>query len=197
VAAMIGVAQALREVQVAHTVVFVAFGAEENGAPSGADVYIQSLGDRIHNVIAMLNIDSVGVGDALNVYAGAEITWPTPVDPTPIIHPGPTWVRDLALDLASATGTPLRTSPDATWKGFTGDWSDHYAFVLAGVPIAYFEAWQWDVGDPWWGQETAHGDIMKTTQDVVEAVKPAQVETAAEIVAATAIQIATSPFLPG
>jgi hypothetical protein len=127
------------------------------------------------------------------VYAGAEITWPTPIDPTPIIHPGPTWVRDLALDAARNMDLPLRTSPVETWKGFTGDWSDHYAFVMAGVPVAYFEAWQWDAGDPWWGQETASGDVMKTSMDVFEAVKPAQVEMAAEIVAATTAAIAALP----
>jgi hypothetical protein len=195
VAAMLGVAQALQDVQLVHTVVFVAFGAEEGGSPSGAEFYIQSLGDQINNVVAMLNIDAVGIGDALNVYAGAEVTWPTPIDPTPIIHPGPTWVRDLALNVAGTMGQPLRTSPAETWKGFTGDWSDHYAFVMANVPVAYFEAWQWDTGDPWWGQETAVGDVMKTTGDVYGAIKPAQVESAAEIIAATAASIANDTAL--
>lgn len=196
IAAMLGVAQALQDVQLAHTVVFVAFGAEEGGSPSGAEYYIQSLGDQINNVVAMLNIDAVGIGDALNVYAGAEVTWPTPVDPTPIIHAGPTWVRDLALNVAGTMSQSLRTSPAETWKGFTGDWSDHYAFVMADVPIAYFEAWQWDAGDAWWGQETAAGDLMKTTSDVYEAIKPAQVESATEIIAATAAAIANNPTLP-
>ncbi len=196
VAAMLGVAQALTDVQLQHTVVFVAFGAEEGGSPSGAEFYIQSLGEQINNVVAMLNIDAVGIGDELNVYAGAEVTWPTPVDPTPIIHPGPTWVRELALNVAGTMGQALRTSPAETWKGFTGDWSDHYAFVTANVPVAYFEAWQWNVGDAWWGQETATGDVMKTTNDVYEAIKPAQVESAAEIIAAIAASIANDPALP-
>ncbi len=192
VAAMLAAAEALADLDTLHTLVFIAFGAEEGGDPSGADVYVESLGDEIGNVIAMLNLDSVGVGANLNVYAGAEITWPDDEDAAPEIVGGPTWVRDLALDLAAEMNLPLGTTPDETWGGFTGDWSDHYAFVLEGVPVAYFEAWLWEGGEnPWWGQETEAGDVMHTPGDVYENVVPEKVEMAAEVVAAAAAAIAT------
>jgi len=161
VAALLAAAEALAGVETQHTLVFVAFGAEEGGRPSGAEVYVERLGDDAEDVIAMINIDSVGVGTNLNVYAGAVITWPDDEDADPVIEGGPVWVRDVALDLAAELNLPFDTSPAETWGGFTGDWSDHYAFVLAGVPVAYFEAWQWaGAENPWWGQETAEGDVM-------------------------------------
>lgn len=196
VAAILAAAEMLADVDLTHTLVFVAFGAEEVGL-YGSDVYIESLGDDIGNVIAMINVDSVGVGTTLNVYAGAEITWPENEDDAPAIVGGPTWVRDLALALADDMSLPFATSPDDTWGGFTGDWSDHYAFVLAGVPVVYFEAWQWSgAEDPWWGQETAEGDVMHTPGDVYASVVPEKVEMAAELIAATAYQVASGEAGP-
>jgi acetylornithine deacetylase/succinyl-diaminopimelate desuccinylase-like protein len=193
VAAILAAAEALADYDTPHTLIFVAFGAEENGDPTGADVFVEDLGDEIDNVIAMINVDSVGVGTNLNVYAGAEITWPESDEEAPVIEGGPTWVRDLALDMAAEMNLPFGTSPDDTWGGFTGDWSDHYAFVLEGVPVVYFEAWQWDgAEDPWWGQETPDGDVMHSSGDVYENVVPEKVEMSAELIAATTYAIASS-----
>jgi hypothetical protein len=192
VAVLLAAARALADFDTQHTLVFIAFGAEEGGDPSGADVYVESLGEGVDNVIAMLNVDSVGVGTTLNVYAGAVITWPEEEGAAPTIEGGPVWVRDTALDLAEELGLPFGTTPEETWGGFTGDWSDHYAFVLAGVPVAYFEAWQWaGAEDPWWGQETAEGDVMHSPDDVYENVVPEKVEMTAELVAATTYAIAS------
>ena len=197
VAAILAAAEAMAGMDLTHTLVFVAFGAEEVGLV-GSDAYVEALGDDIGNVIAMINVDSVGVGTNLNVYAGAEITWPESDDDAPTIDGGPTWVRDLSLSLAEDMGLPFTTSPDDSWGGFTGDWSDHYAFVLAGVPVVYFEAWQWTgAEDPWWGEETAEGDVMHTPGDVYENVVPEKVEMAAELIAATAYQVASGEAVPG
>jgi alkaline phosphatase isozyme conversion protein len=197
VAAMLAAAEAMSNVETEHTLVFVAFGAEEGGM-LGSDYYVTSLGDGIDNVIAMLNLDSVGMGTTTNVYAGATVTWPGwDEEGVPELEGGPTWVRDLALDLADEMNLSFGTSPEKSWDGFTGDWSDHYPFVLAGVPVAYFEAWDWEAGkNPWWGQETAEGDLMHTRHDVYENIVPEKVETTAELVAATATVIATGMAVP-
>ncbi|HVO71350.1 MAG TPA: M20/M25/M40 family metallo-hydrolase [Aggregatilineaceae bacterium] len=196
VAAMLAAAEALKDVEPVHTMVFVAFGSEEIG-DLGADEYVKSLGDDIQKVVAMLNIDTVGAGTSTNVYAGATITWPEDENAAPTIEGGPTWVRDLALSLAGTMNLTFGTTPADTWGGFTGDWSDHYPFVLAGVPVAYFEAWQWTGAEnPWWGQETAQGDVLHTAQDVYDVVVPEKVETVAELVSATTYAIATSATLP-
>ncbi len=197
VAAMLAAAEALKELSLDYTVMFVAFAAEEGGSPSGAEVFVEGLGDQIDNVVAMINIDSVGVGTTLNVYAGAVITWPEDEDGAPTIEGGETWVRDTALDLAAELDLPFGTSPDDTWGGYTGDWSDHYPFVLADVPIVYFEAWQWSGAEnPWWGQETADGDVMHTELDGYDSVVPEKVEMAAELIAATTATIATGQAGP-
>lgn len=192
VAVILAAAEALQDVEPVHTLVFVAFGSEENGDPMGSEYFVESLGDDVEDVIAMINIDSVGVGETLNVYAGAVVEWPDDEDAAPGIEGGPVWVRDLALSLADEMDLPFGTTPPESWDGYTGDWSDHYAFVLEDVPVAYFEAWQWeDVENPWWGQETPDGDVMHTEDDVYESVVPEKVEMTAELVAATAAAIAT------
>jgi acetylornithine deacetylase/succinyl-diaminopimelate desuccinylase-like protein len=194
VAAMMAAAKALADVATVHTLVFVAFGAEEGGNPSGSDVYVENLGDDIEHVIAMINVDSVGVGSTMNVYAGAVVTWR---NSGPEFEGGPTWVRDTALDLAAEMGLPFGTTPDETWAGYIGDWSDHYAFVLKDVPVAYFEAYGWEgAPNPWFGIETPEGDIMNTARDVYEAVVPEKVEMAAEVVAATTYVIASGLVTP-
>jgi len=198
VAAMLAAAEVLQNIEPLHTLVFVAFGAEEGGSPSGASAYVDRLGEDITNVVAMINLDSVGVGTALNVYAGAKITWPEAEDAAPEIEGGPVWVRDLALELAAGLGLPFGTSPDDTWGGFTGDCSDHYAFVVQDVPVVYFEAWQWEgAADPWWGQETAEGDVMHTEGDVYDNVVPQKVENAAELLAALTLALVTGEGAPG
>jgi alkaline phosphatase isozyme conversion protein len=197
VAAMLGAAEALADIETVHTLVFVAFGAEEVGLV-GSHEYVNSLGDRIHNVIAMINLDSVGVGSQLNVYAGALVTWPENGSNPPQFEGGPTWVRDTALDLASEMGLPFSTTPDSSWAGYIGDWSDHYPFVEAGVPIAYFEAFGWQgADDPWWGIETPQGEVMHTEKDTIDAVVPAKVEMAAELLAAITYAIASGQVSGG
>jgi acetylornithine deacetylase/succinyl-diaminopimelate desuccinylase-like protein len=194
VAAMMAAARALADIQTVHTLVFVAFGAEEGGNPSGAEVYVENLGDDIEHVIAMINLDSVGVGSSLNVYAGAVVTG---AGGGPPFEGGPTWVRDTALDLAAEMGLPFGTTPDETWAGYIGGWSDHYPFVLAGVPIAYFEAYGWEgARDPWRGIETPEGDVMHTAKDVYESVVPEKVEMTAEVTAATIYVIASGLVTP-
>ncbi len=198
VAAMLAAAEVLQNIEPVHTLVFVAFGAEEGGSPSGASAYVDRLGDDITRVRAMVNVDSVGIGTALHVYAGAKITWPEAEDAAPEIEGGPVWVRDLALELAVGLYLPFGTSPDDTWGGFTGDWSDHYAFVVQDVPVVYFEAWQWEgAADPWWGQETAEGDVMHTEGDVYDNVVPQKVENAAELLAALTLALVTGEGAPG
>ena len=197
VAAMLGAAEALADVETVYTLVFVAFGAEEVGLV-GSHEYVNSLSDNIANVIAMINLDSVGVGSQLNVYAGALVTSPENGNHPPQFEGGPTWVRDTALGLAAEMGLPFSTTPDSSWGGFIGDWSDHYAFVEAGVPIAYFEAFGWQgADDPWWGIETPQGEVMHTEKDTIDAVVPEKVEMAAELLAATAYEIASGQVTGG
>ncbi len=197
VAAMLAAAKVLSGMELNHTLIFIAFGAEEGGRPSGANVYVEGLSEEeLGSITAMINLDSVGIGTVLNVYAGAIVEEIEDQD-EPKLEGGPTWVRDLALELAEEMELPFSTTPDETWGGYTGAWSDHYAFVKAGIPIVYFEAWLWEGAEnPWWGQETEEGDVMHSEGDIYENVIPDKVEMSAELLAATAYEIATGAFTP-
>lgn len=158
----------------------ISFGAEEGAEPSGASFYVSSLSPaERERILVQINLDTIGAGDNLNVYAGAKVTrGGSYTDKTP----GPTWARDMAARLAVSLGYQPATSPASTWNGFSGPWGDHYPFVLLGVPIAFIEFWNWEYGDdPGWGQETEQGDFMHTADDRWENVRRSNVRTAAHL----------------
>jgi hypothetical protein len=156
---MLATARALVDVPAAAEIRFIAFGAEEKKF-CGSAAYVQNELSRseIARTVAMINIDCVGVGDNFNVAAGSR---------------GSKWVSELALEIGQALGYPLGTTPDRVTYGAgrTGDFGDSVPFIDAGIPIAYFEAWNWSIGDPAWGQETAEfGDVAHSPLDTYEFV---------------------------
>ncbi len=189
VAALLAAAQALAALETRHDIVFVAFGAEEMGL-SGSRAFVDALSaDQRAAILVMFNVDTVGIGDHAYVYAGAIVA--------PDVVPGPVWARDLALAVAADLGHDLRTSPPRSWDGFTGPWSDHYPFAEHGIAVAYFERWNWDVGDPTWGAETAAGgDYLHTARDRFANVDPALVEPVAETLAASIALLASGQGHP-
>lgn len=196
VAALLETAKLLSQIDTDHTLVFIGFGAEEYGNPMGSEYYVKSVEQHTEQMTAMLNLDAIGGGRYPYVHAGAKVTLYAPEQGNVSFTGGASWVRDLAVQVASILGNEMRTAPPTYWNGYTGFWSDHYAFVLADVPVAYFEAWDWHspADSPWWGQETLEGDISNTSKDVLEKVIPQQVEKITEVVAGTAIAIATHPI---
>ncbi len=184
VAVMLEAAEVLSNYKTNGTIKFVAFGAEEVGLFGSQYYTSQMTEDEIENTVAMINLDSVGVGDHFNVYSGKDN------------NPG--WVRDLALKIGQGIGHDIRTSPgnqDLTdcyyyfAEGETEDWSDHFYFRLLGIPIAYFEMMNWEL-DACEGLETEkYGWIMHTCRDNLSMVDPEKLEMTAEVVAALAFQI--------
>ncbi len=71
VAAIMGVARALKEHEVSlkRSVVFVAFGAEEQGI-LGSEIYVKNAPVSLEKTVGLLNLDGVGVGDKIGVTAG-------------------------------------------------------------------------------------------------------------------------------
>ena len=176
---LLEVAEVLANYKTHGTIKFVAFGAEEMGL-YGSFHYADQMSEKdIANTATMINLDSVGVGDHFNVYAGID---------------GPGWARDLALRIGQRIGHDIRTSPgepscDFLAWGEAGDWSDHVAFRYLGIPIAYFEMMNWDI-EPCEGEETEdYGWIMHTCMDNLSMVSKDKLEMTAEVVAALAFQI--------
>lgn len=186
VATILVVAEALATLHTQHNLVFIAFGAEEIGL-LGSKAYVDALtAAQRDNILAMFNVDTVGAGDFAYVYAGI-------IDGSRTHNtPGPTWARDLALDVANNLNVDLRTTPPEGWDGFIGPWSDHAPFAEEGIAVAYFERWNWEGNDLFWGVETAeHGDFLHTARDTVDNVDPALAEPVAEVLASTLALLAT------
>ena len=179
VGVMLEAAEVLANYKTHGTIIFVAFGAEEMGL-RGSRYYAEQMTEKdIANTVAMINLDSVGVGDHFNVYAGID-------------NPG--WARDLALKIGQRMGHDLRTSPGEpsceflAW-GEAGDWSDHVAFRHLGIPIAYFEMMNWEI-EPCEGEETEeYGWVMHTCMDNLSMISHEKLEMTAEVLAALAFQI--------
>ncbi|CAM4381725.1 Zn-dependent M28 family amino/carboxypeptidase [Paenibacillus endophyticus] len=134
VAVMLESAKAVAQLNTPYTVKFIAFGAEEVGT-QGSQYYVSQMStvDK-QNTVAMINLDSLAVGDFMYIYGSKGSKG---------------FVRELGLDIAERLDLDLITNPGLNPKypaGTTGDWSDHAAFSKAGIPIAYLEATNWNLG---------------------------------------------------
>ncbi|MFS0723031.1 M20/M25/M40 family metallo-hydrolase [Paenibacillus sp. 1P07SE] len=146
--------QALPEEQRPYTVRFIAFGAEEVGL-QGSKYYVnQMTEEQIDNTVAMINLDSLAAGDMMYIYGGAGAGG---------------FVRDLGLAIADRDGLDVTTNPglNADYpEGTTGDWSDHAPFKAKGIPYAYLEATNWEIGDlDGYTQTEEHDEIFHTYKD--------------------------------
>lgn len=118
-----------------YTLVFVAFGAEETGL-NGSKAYVDKMSaTEKKNTVVMINLDSLIAGDDMNIYGdfGKKGVY-----------------RDLALGFAKEQGIPLTTNMGSNPKfplGTTGDWSDHAPFKAVGIPYAYMEGTNWNLGE--------------------------------------------------
>ncbi|WP_313370996.1 M28 family peptidase [Sedimentibacter sp.] len=153
-AVMLTTAEMLKDVQTDYTIKFVAFGAEEVGL-QGSNYYASQMSEEdIANTIAMINLDTVLVGDYMYAYGNLGEAG---------------WVREQALFLAKTLGLEVVTQrglhPDYP-AGTTGDWSDHAPFKRLGLPWLYFESTNWEIGEFDGYEETeSHGSIMHTSKD--------------------------------
>ena len=134
-AVMLEVAEKLKDVKTPYTIRFIAFGSEETG-DNGSAFYVSQMDKAaIANTLVMINMDSLAVGDDMNVYGG---------------YGKDGLVRDYALKVAKEMGLDLKTNMGANPEyplGSTGDWSDHAPFQAAGMNYVYFEATNWYLGD--------------------------------------------------
>lgn len=144
----------LKNKQTPYTLKIVFFGAEEAGL-QGSKYYVSQMSavDK-KNTVAMINLDSLLAGDFMYVY-GDEGKKGT--------------LRELALTFAKQYKIPMQTNPGLNPEypaGTTGDWSDHAPFKAAGIPYAYFEATNWEIGDlDGYTQTVKHGGIWHTAND--------------------------------
>lgn len=162
VAVMLEAAEVLKKIPTPYSILFVAFGAEEVGLQGSNYFVSQMSAEDIQNTVGMINLDSLAVGDYMYVHGS----------------PGEEgFLRDQALAIADKKKLDLRINeglnPDYP-AGTTGDWSDHAPFKKAGIPIAYFEATNWEIGDlDGYEQTEEYGGIWHTNNDTLEFIQQA------------------------
>lgn len=149
VAAMLAVAAHFKQHPPLHTVVFVAFDAEELGS-GGANAFLKALPFPREQLAFNLNLDMVSRNDSNEVWASGLYHNPS--------------LRYLVAAAARHSTVKVRTGHDKPMlmAGRVEDWtysSDHRSFHAAGVPFLYF-----GVAD--------HADYHQPT-DVAEKIDPA------------------------
>ncbi len=148
VGVMLEVAEKIQNIDTPYTIRFIAFGAEETGL-RGSNYYVsQMTKPEINHTKAMINLDSLAAGDRRYVHGNTGKKG---------------WVRELALDISNELDIDLQVNPGLNPhypKGTTGNWSDHAAFKEAGIPFAYFESTNWEIGAlDGYTQTREHGSI--------------------------------------
>lgn len=155
VALMLELARHLQAEDTPYTLVFVGFGAEEIGL-KGSRHFVRSMTQEERDAtFLMINFDSVAGGDTVNAYSPAKVRWP-----------------QLTLrQIARSQGGTIITSPAFNKDypyGTTGDWSDHVAFLKAGIPYLYIEATNWLLGDKdGYINTKKDGEIWHTKKDTI------------------------------
>jgi aminopeptidase YwaD len=117
VATMLEAARILAEEELAYNIEFAAFGAEEIGLV-GSYQYLDGLSDEEFNdLVAMINMDMVGVGDAVGVMTVEENA--------------ESFVADLAEIYLDKFGYSYDRSTSSS--------SDHEGFELSGIPSVFLD----------------------------------------------------------
>ncbi|MFZ5821544.1 MAG: M28 family peptidase [Chloroflexota bacterium] len=132
VGVMLEVAERVANMDTPYTIVFIAFGSEENDL-DGSYHYAELMSpSEVQGTIAYVNLDSLAAGDITYVYSdeGKDA-----------------FLRDWVLGWASKNNIPLQTIPNADLEA-DGDYvADYGAFKDKGIPFIYFEATNWNLGD--------------------------------------------------
>lgn len=161
VAVMLEVAERIKKYSREYDIVFVAFGAEEVGL-RGSDYYAgQMSAEDTARAIAMINFDSLIVGDKLYIHAGANEK---------------TWARDEMLRLIRRHKLPIEMQPGLNPHypaGLTPDYfSDYTAFNQAGIPVVAFESTNWEIDElDGYTQTEEYGSFWHTPNDNLDKIE--------------------------
>lgn len=164
VSVLLEVSNRLKDMETPYTIHFVFFDAEETGM-EGSRLYAAEMSSSdLENTIAMINLDSLAVGDFSYIYGNEGESGV---------------IRDWSLEYAQKNGIPLITQSGknpAYPAGTTVDASDHVPFLRKGIQYAYFEATNWELGnldgytqvDDMYGDE---GEIWHTPYDDIDYIQ--------------------------
>lgn len=162
VGVMLEVAEVLKKKKTPYSIVFVAFGAEEGGLNGSNHYAKQMTAKEISNTIGMINLDSLAAGDKMYVHGSAG-------------EDG--FIRDQAMNISKKKKLDIGINPGLNPDypaGTTGDWSDHAPFDKLGIPFAYFESTNWEIGElDGYEQTEKYGGIWHTENDTLAFIEEA------------------------
>jgi alkaline phosphatase isozyme conversion protein len=162
VGVMLEVAEVLKKVSTPYSIVFIAFGAEEGGLNGSNHYASQMTEEDINKTVGMINLDSLAVGDKMYVHGSAG-------------EEG--FIREQALNIAEKKNLDIGINPGLHPDypaGTTGDWSDHAPFNELGIPFAYFESTNWEIGElDGYEQTEEYGGVWHTKNDTLAFIETA------------------------
>ncbi len=141
-AALLGIARNLKNKIPPYSIKLVHFGAEEVGL-WGSKAYVNSVPSKLHNIIGMINLDTIIGGDKLYIHSAQTKPYSCRGISSVTYNSSPTLRKrliKLSNSLMSDSSFNIHPATKAFAKGETGSWSDHSSFSCSGIPIAYIEA---------------------------------------------------------
>lgn len=177
VAAMLAVADNLKDADLPFNVTFIAFGAEEKGM-LGSKHYVENVlsQSQKENILLMVNLDCISAGDYLYLFC---MDWQSGHED---------FIRQQAQSLEGFDGLALRALPlnkkfisdpfgGAAYSHY-GYLSDNYYFVRENIPSAFFMSMNFEsLKKAGVVESDGHNDIMHTQDDNFAKIKQLYPET--------------------
>ncbi len=125
VGAILAIAAHFKKEKPAHTLLFVAFDAEEQGL-AGSKAFVANPPVPLANMVLNVNLDMVSISNKNELYAAGTFHNP--------------WLRDALANISVPAGITLSFGHDRPEQG-QNDWtkqSDHGSFYAKQIPFLYF-----------------------------------------------------------
>lgn len=167
--AMLNIAKNLSAVSLPYNIVFVSFGAEEYGT-IGSQYFVQSMNIKAENILLYVNLDSIGCGDEMYIYA----------DEVSTIHED--YIYSLAQQYSqNFEKESINLPPDIKNVNYSygygnydynhmGLSSDNVSFLSQGINSIFFFSGKWKNGTIGIQESSVNDNIYHTSGDNIENV---------------------------
>ena len=125
VALLLYLAQQIKATETDHSMLFVAFDAEEQGL-AGAHAFVEDPPVSPENIVLNINMDMMSRSDKNELFVSGTYYYPTFKEPIRA------WREDYTINLRMGHDNPRNRKEN--WLNS----SDHYAFHKRGIPFLYF-----------------------------------------------------------
>ena len=169
VIAMLNIAKNLSAVSLPYNIVFVSFGAEEYGL-IGSQYFVQTMNIEPENILLYINLDSIGCGDEMYLYADEVST----IHEEYIYSLTKTYSQNFNKELINIPPDIKNVnyaygygSYDYSHMGLS---SDNVSFLSHGINSVFFFSGKWKNGTIGIQESSVNENIYHTTGDNLENV---------------------------